>query len=208
MSNSLEEKLLHNALDSVVHNIDRYEAPALVHLLDEVMRKRPDLARPLHRLFSSYFTPEVLLSIDVQPAAPGQASMAGTSDELMDYLTLPKMHRTQLRILQQLQEKLMPAGYLISPSKDFDMGDMARLAGHATSQLSKVLGLTKAVRAQAEVARLREAIGKGLEEVGKGTDKETQAQALTLFQEGMRRHLTGTKDKLQQTLEEAERLGG
>lgn len=206
MSNSLEEKLLHNALDSVVHNIDRYDSPALVHLLDEVMRRRKDMARPLHRLFSAYFTPEVLNSIDVNPQVPG--SMAGTGDDLMDYLTIPTMQRQQLRILQQIQERLMPGGYLTPPSKEFDMGDMVRMAGQATTQLEKVLRFTKSVRANAEVARLREAIGKGLAAVAAGTDKETQGRALALFQEGMRQHLAGTKDKLQESLEEAERLGG
>lgn len=202
---SLEDRLLMNAVDTVVNNVKAYDPAVLVHLMQEVV-KREDLQVSLYRILANEFSPDKLRAMGVEPKMGGHG-MAGTTDEALNFLTLPHMHRLQLRGIQQLQEKLMPGGFLMV-SNEVSHADATRMLSQCTTQLEKVLRMTKAVRANAEVARLKEAIAKGLEAVSAELGREAAGRALELMQGAMRKHLTATKNKLEQALEEAETLGG
>lgn len=202
---TLEQRLLENAVDTVCKNVDEFDPVVLLHLVSEVCRRK-DLKIGLFRILSNEFPADELRAMGVEPGAV-TGKMAGTGDELMNYLTLPRMHRVQLRGIQQLQEKLLPGGFLMV-NKELTHTDASRLLAQCTTQLEKVLRLTKATRANAEVNRLKEAISAGLGEVEAKLGGEYAAKALELFKDGMRRSLTGTKAKLEEQMEEAERLGG
>ena len=83
---SLEQRLINNAVDTVVSNAHRYDAAVLVHLLDRVLDQRPELRSS----FASVIGAEILTR-----GRAGSMAMPGTEE--MDYLTLPVMHRNLLR---------------------------------------------------------------------------------------------------------------
>ena len=197
---SLEEKLLNNAVDTVVKNMDAYDAPVLIHLAQEMLTRK-DLAPSFFRIFSQLLTAQEMKDLGVH------GGMAGTGDDAMNYLTMPSLHRTLLRGVQQMQEHLMPGGF-IRQSKDLDIGDATRMLRDCTTQLEKVLRLTKAAKANAEILRLKEAVAAGLGKISKELGPDVQARALQIFNAEVRNHLSGTEVELNQVMEEAERLGG
>lgn len=101
----------------------------------------------------------------------------------------------------------MPGGF-IRQNKDLDIGDATRMLRDCTTQLEKVLRLTKAAKANAEILRLKEAVAAGLGKIGKELGPDVQARALQIFNAEVRNHLSGTEVELNQVMEEAERLGG
>jgi hypothetical protein len=204
-SRTLEESLLNNAVDTVVNNLKEYDPVVLLHLVAEVVT-RSDLELGLFRILSGVFPPDKQHRMGISPS-PNAGGMAGTGNDVMNYLTIPRMHRTQLRGIQQLQEKLMPGGFLMV-SKEVTHSDATRMLTQCTSQLEKILRLTKATQANADVQRLKEAIGAGLEEVTKQMGSNVSGQALEYLQAGMRRHLEGSKRKLEEAMDEAVSLGG
>lgn len=196
---SLEEKLLNNAVDTVVKNIEDYDAPVLIHLA-QAMLTRQDLAPSFFRIFSELLTQDEMKRLGVS------GGMAGTGDDAMNYLTMPQLHRTLLRGVQQMQENLMPGGF-IRQNKDIELSDATRMLRDCTTQLEKVLRLTKAARANAELLRLKEAVAAGLSKVGQELGGDVQARALQIFNREVRSHLAGTEGQLDAVMEEAERLG-
>lgn len=204
-SQTLEERLLMNAVDTVAKNVEDYDPVVLIHLVSEVV-KREDLQLGLYRVLANAFPADKLRALGIEPGRSG-TGMAGTTDDVMNYLTLPQMHRVQLRGIQQLQEKLLPGGFLMV-NKEVTHSDATRMLAQCTSQMEKVLRLTKAVKANAEVNRLKEAISAGLSAISEGMGPEQAAKVLDLMQGAMRKHLSSTKAKLDEIMEEAEQLGG
>lgn len=198
---TLEERLLQNAVDTVANNLDHYDAVHLVHLVHAILDRRDTHVGILRAVTEKM--PEDVLACAKMERKPGGIG----GDELESYLTLPTMHRRQLAMIQALQEQLMPAGMLRQDSK-MGPGEAARLATQCTTQMEKLLRMTKAVKATAEVNRLREAIGAGLAQVAKGVDQATAGKVLELLQEGMRRSLTASKNSLERAMEKAEEMGG
>lgn len=197
---SLEERLLQNAVDTVVKNLDTYDPVVLIHLMHAIATGRGDTHGGLLRIITQVFPKERLAEMGIN-------SSAQFGDDLVNYLTIPEMHLRQIRGLMQLQERLMPAGMLAN-SADLPAAEASRMLAQSTSQLEKLLRMTKPAKAHADVTRLREAIAAGLEKVGKKLGKEVAAQALDAIQEGMRERLTETKTRLDKAMQEAEELGG
>lgn len=197
---TLEEKLLFNAVDTVVKNRDDIDAAALIHLVEEIL-KRDDLAPSIHRLLATALPPGEMAKLGISHG------MAGTDDEAMNYLTMPRLHRTLLRGVQQMQETLMPGGYLLK-NKDIDHGDAARLIRDCTAQLEKVLRLTKATKANAEVLRLKEAIAAGLTAIGEKLGPAVRDEAFKVMNGAMQDSLAATAKKLKEEMSEAEELAG
>lgn len=202
---TLEERLLMNAVDTVAKNVDDYDPVVLIHLVSEVV-KREDLQLGLYRVLANSFPAEKLRALGIEPGKSG-TGMAGTGDDVMNYLTIPHMHRVQLRGIQQLQEMLLPGGFLMI-NKEVTHSDATRMLAQCTGQMEKVLRLTKAVKANAEVNRLKEAISAGLAAIAEEMGSTQASKALDLMQGAMRKHLSNTKVKLDEVMEEAEQLGG
>lgn len=200
---SLEEKLKTNAIELVANNVKNIDGVILLSLMQRIVASgRPDIEAGLARVIAG--NPRAIKAFQ---ETTGKSAVADAAAEL-DFLTLPKVHRLQLQGLQQLQERLMPAGYLMASSDKETTADTARLLTQVSTQLEKVLRMTKAVRANAEVARLKEAIAAGLSEVGKKFGKNTEADVLVVLQLAMRESLTRSKSKLEQTMADAEEMGG
>lgn len=197
---SLEEKILFNAVDVVAKNRDQYDAPVLIHLVGEILR-RDDLAPSIHRLLATSLSAGEMAKLGI---AHG---MAGTDDEAMNYLTMPRQHRTLLRGVQQMLETLMPGGYLLR-NKDIDHADATRMIRDCTAQLEKVLRLTKATRANAEVLRLKEAMAAGIQAIGRELGAEAGKQAFEVMTKSMRDYLNETSKTLKEEMCEAEELNG
>lgn len=202
---TLEDRLLMNAVDTVVNNVNAYDPAVLVHLLQEVV-KREDIQGTLYQILANEFPPDKLRALGVEPKMGGHG-MVGTGNEALNFLTLPHMHRLQLRGIQQLQEKLMPGGFLMV-SNEVSHADATRMLAQCTTQLEKVLRMTRAVKANAEVARLKEAIACGLEAIGAELGQDKAGEALKIMQAAMRKHLADSKSKLEQAVAEAEEIGG
>jgi len=198
---SLEERLLQNAVDTVVKNRDEYEVPVLIHLVQAVV-ERKDLAPGLYRILASALTTDQLKEMGLHVGG-----MAGTGDDVMNYLTMPKLHRTLLRGIQQMQEKLMPGGFLMT-SKDVDHTDATCMLRDCTTQLEKVLRLTKSARANAEVLRLKEALGDGLKAIAAEMGKEHSARAYEIMTAAINASLTKTQVALDIEMKDAEELTG
>lgn len=197
---SLEEKLLHNAIDTVVKNRNQYDAPALIYLVSQVL-EREDLGPSIHRLLAERLTSEEMASLGI--VAGG--GMIGTDDDAMNFLTMPRLHRTLLRGIQQMQEKLMPGGFLLK-TQDIDHADATRMLRDCTSQLEKVLRLTKAARANAEVLLLKEALAEGLKAIRVTMGAGPGDQAFKIMNEAMRNHLGRKSAQLAEEMGEAEAL--
>lgn len=196
---TLEERLLNNALDTVAANLEHYDPVTLIHLVNAIA-EREDTQVGLLRVASK-------ISAKVGSAGPQFKDGNPVEGMLFNYLSLPEMQRRQLQAIQALQEQLMPVG-MLKRNGSMSAADSARLLTQCTSQMEKLLRMTKAVRANAEVTRLREAIGKGLEEVAKRMDKEHAGKALDYLREGMRASLQASKTKLDEVMKETEELGG
>lgn len=194
----LEERLLNNAVDTVVKNRDRYDPPALIHLVQEIVA-RDDLAPSIYRILATSLSAEQLKSMGIHQG------MAGVSDDAMNFMTMPRLHRTLLRGVQQMQEKLMPGGFLMT-NKDVDHADATRMLRDCTTQLSQILRLTKSVRANAEVLRLKEAFAAGLEAIGSRLGPTVQEEAYKIMNEAIRDSLGRSKTLLDNEMEEAESL--
>lgn len=202
---TLEEQLLNNAVDTIVKNVKDYDPVVLLHLMAEIAAGRDDLGLGMYRILTDQFPPERLRVMGVQPGKGH--GMAGTSDDLMNYLTLPQMHRVQLRGIQQLQEKLMPGGFLMI-TKEVSHSDATRMLSQCNNMLDKALRLTKAVKATAEVNRLKEAIADGLQQLADRCSSKEAEISFNVFKEGMRASLASSKGALDSILDEAERMGG
>ena len=199
---SLEEKLKTNAIEMVANNVKNIDGVILLSLMQRIVASgRPDIEAGLARVVAG--NPRALRAFQ---ETTGKSAVADAAADL-DFLTLPKVHRLQLQGLQQLQERLMPAGYLMASEKE-STADTARMLTQVSTQLEKVLRMTKAVRANAEVARLKEAIAAGLYAVGMKFDKKTEGDVLVVLQAAMRDALVSSKTKLDRTMAEAEELGG
>lgn len=198
---SLEERILQNAVDTVVKNMDKFEVPVLIHLIQE-LTSRKDLAPGMYRVLAASLTTEQL-----QKMGLSVNGMAGTGDDVMNFLTMPKLHRTLLRGIQQMQEKLMPGGFLIV-NKDIDHTDATRMLRDCTTQLEKVLRLTKSARANAEVLRLKEALAAGLKAIATEMGQETSAQAYKIMTTAMQNSLAKTQAALEVEMDDAEGLTG
>lgn len=195
---SLEEKLLMNAADTVAKNVNAYDPPVLITVVDAILQ-REDLAPSVHRLLATSLTAGELESMGVSNG------MAGVGDDAMNFLTMPKMHRTLLRGIQQMQETLMPGGYLLK-NKDIDHADATRMIRDCTTQLEKVLRLTKGVKAQADMLRLKEAIADGLKAIGQELGGEVGKQAFRIMEQAISSSMNKTKPLLEEVLEDAEDL--
>ena len=198
---SLEERLLQNAVDTVVKNRDEYEVPVLIHLVQALV-ERKDLAPGLYRILAAALTTDQLKEMGLHVGG-----MAGTGDDVMNYLTMPKLHRTLLRGIQQMQEKLMPGGFLMT-SKDVDHTDATRMLRDCTTQLEKVLRLTKSARANAEVLRLKEALGDGLKAIATEMGKEASEQAYKIMSAALTASLSRSQVALDLEMQDAEELTG
>lgn len=197
---TLEEKLLFNAVDTVVENVDKLDGPVLIHLVSEILQ-REDLAPSVHRMLATSLSAGEMAKLGISHG------MVGTDDDAMNYLTMPRLHRTLLRGVQQMQEALMPGGYLLK-NKDLDHADAARLIRDCTAQLEKVLRLTKATKANAEVLRLKEAIATGIKAIGEQLGPQIRDQALSVLNSAMRESLDSTGKVLKDEMREAEELTG
>ena len=191
---SLEQRLINNAVDTVVANAHRYDAAALVHLLDRVLDQRPELRSS----FASVIGAEILTK-----GRAGSMAMPGTEE--MDYLTLPVMHRNLLRGIQQMQDALMPGGFLLK-GKEVSPADSVRMLRDCTTQMEKVLRLTKGVRAMSEINRLKEAIAAGINAVSSKVGPEHRDSVMLAFKEAFREKMTGTGGKLNEAMKDAEEL--
>lgn len=198
---SLEERLLHNAVDTVIKNKGDYEVPVLIHLIQE-LASREDLAPGMFRVLAANLNNDQLKAMGLHVGG-----MAGTGDDVMNFLTMPRLHRTLLRGIQQMQEKLMPGGFLII-SKDVDHTDATRMMRDCTTQLEKVLRLTKTARANAEVLRLKEALAEGLRAIGEEMGKEASAKAYKIMTGAIQASLAKTKVELDLEMKDAEELTG
>lgn len=193
---SLEERLINNAVDTVVINIDRYEPPVLIHLIQEVAA-RADLTPGIHRVLS------MALSESEMKAQGLRGGMMGVGDDDMNFLTMPKLHRTLLRGVQQMLEKLLPGGHLLT-NKDIDHADATRMFRDCTSQLEKVLRLTKATRANAELARLKEAFGEGLTAILQEMGPEQGKQAYEIMKAAIDKSMVRSEAALVEEMRDAE----
>lgn len=193
---SLEQRLLNNAVDTVVKNVADYEPPVLVHLVQEIVQ-REDLAPSLYRILALAMTDTELQKLGLR------GGMAGVGDEDMNFLTMPKLHRTLLRGIQQMLEKLMPGGYLLT-NKDIDHADVTRMFRDCTSQLEKALRLTKATKANAEMLRLKEAIGAGLLAISTEMGQEVGKQAYAIMKAAMEKSMDRSDRDLRETMIDAE----
>ena len=68
--------------------------------------------------------------------------------------------------------------------------------------------MTKAVKANAEVARLKEAVAEGLRAVGAKWGKDRESEVLSVLQQAMRDYLGKSKTALEKTMQDAEEMGG
>ena len=201
----LEEQLLNNAVDTIVKNLQQYHPTVLIHLIQEVAQGRADISMGIYRVLTASLDEERRRDLGLGPK--GAAKMVGTSDEEMNFLTMPVMHRTILRGIQQMQEKLMPGGFLLI-NRELDHADVSRLLAQCTTQLEKALRMTKAVKANSEVMRLKEAISAGMEAVKREYGEKESGRVLRAFSEGMRTSLGLTKEVLEEAIDEAQELGG
>ena len=200
---SLEEKLKTNALEMVASNISNIDAVILLSLVQRIVASgRADIETGLARIISG--NPQALKAYQ---ETTGKGMIKDIEDEL-DFLTLPKIHRRQLAGLQQLQERLMPAGYLMATSEKESTADTARMMASISTQIEKVLRMTKAVKANAEVARLKEAVAEGLRAVGAKWGKDRESEVLSVLQQAMRDYLGKSKTALEKTMQDAEEMGG
>ena len=75
-----------------------------------------------------------------------------------------------------------------------------------TTQMEKVLRLTKGVRAMGEINRLKEAIAAGINAVSSKVGPEHRDSVMTAFKEAFREKMTGTGGKLNEAMKAAEEL--
>lgn len=195
---SLEETLLMNAADTITKNVKAYDAPVLITVVQAIL-EREDLAPSVHRLLATSLTAGELEDMGVSNG------MAGVGDDAMNFLTMPKMHRTLLRGIQQMQETLMPGGYLLK-NREIDHADATRMLRDCTTQMEKVLRLTKGVKAQADMLRLKEAIADGLKAIGQELGEDIGKRAFKIMESAIVASMTKNKPLLEEALQDAEEL--